>query len=180
RRSTLESPLSLTSTTPGTEASASRSCGVAERRKVVWNVDVSAPRERSRTEPWTKRSPWFRSAPSSHTSWPSRRRRELMNSVRPPPREVSVELRRLNHRTDARGGTGRLPAHLDGEEDGAAPRRSDQVCHDLDRRGLSRAVRTEEPEGRALRDGEIEGLQGREVTVLLAQPLQVNRDFAGD
>ena len=95
-------------------------------------------------------------------------------------REVSVELRRLNHRTDAREGTGRLPAHLDAEEDGAAPRRSDQVCHDLDRRGLSRAVRTEEPEGRALRDGEIEGLQGREVTVLLAQPLQVNRDFAGD
>src|SRR5207249_4194751 len=167
-RSTLESPLSLTSTTPGTEASASRSCGVGERRKVVWNVDVSAPRERARTEPGTKSSPWFRSATSSHTSWTSPRRWELMKIVRPSPVSNLITLR-----------TSAMPPAARPQV-GAAARRSDQVCHDLDRRGVSRAVRTEEPEGRALRDGEIEGLQGREVTVLLAQPLQVNRDFAGD
>src|SRR5881397_3289507 len=219
RRSMVESPSALTSTTPGMPASASSSCGVGEWRKVVWKVEVSAPRESPRTEPWMRSSPWFSNATSSQTSCTSPRRWELMKIVRPSPlsalitsrtsamprgsnpevgssrmrssgslrsacaierRQVSVELRRLNHRADAGESPGRLLADVDAEQCGAAAGGSDQVRHQFDRRGLPGAVRAKEPEGRALRDREFEGLQGREVTVVLAQPLQVDRGLAGD
>src|SRR3989475_13326698 len=95
-------------------------------------------------------------------------------------RQVTVELRRLNHGADAGESPGRLLTDIDAEQGGAASGGSDQVRHQLDRRGLPGAVRAEEPQGRALRDREFEGLQGGEVTVVLTQPLQVDRGLAGD
>src|SRR5216684_373135 len=95
-------------------------------------------------------------------------------------RQVSVELRGLNYGADAGESPGRLLTDINAEQSGAAAGGSDQVRHQLDRRGLPRAIRAEEPEGCALRDRQFEGLQGGEVTIVLAQPLQVNRGFAGD
>src|SRR5436189_299981 len=134
RRSTLESPLSLTSTTPRTQA----------RRGLVEDEEFRFVEQRlGDGEPLLHPlgellDPVIRPlgqldllqdglAPSldlvrRHSAEAPHIGESLER------REVSVELRRLNHRTDAREGTGRLPAHLDAEEDGAAPRRSDQVC----------------------------------------------------
>ena len=94
-------------------------------------------------------------------------------------REVAIELRRLNDRADARKSVGRLLANIDAEQRGPTSGGPDQVRHDLDRRGLSGAIRTEEAERRARRDGQVERLQGGEVTVLLAEALQVDRNFVG-
>src|SRR5207245_2103313 len=95
-------------------------------------------------------------------------------------REVPVELRRLNHGTDAGESAGRLLTDIDAEECDAAAGGSDQVRHQLNRRGLPGAVRAEETEGRTVRHGEIEGLQGGEMTIVLAQLLQLDRRFGGD
>src|SRR5438552_2942211 len=73
-----------------------------------------------------------------------------------------------------RGGAGRLPPHIDAEEGGPTAGRPDQVGHDLDGRGLARSIRTEEAKGGPLRDRQVEGLEGGEVTVLLAEALEVN------
>src|SRR5207245_9078282 len=55
----------------------------------------------------------------------------------------------------------------------------DEVRHDLDRRGLSGAVRTQEAERGSRRDCQIERLQGGELTILLAEALQVDRNTVG-
>src|SRR5207247_7693495 len=86
----------------------------------------------------------------------------------------------LDDRTDSSEGAGRLPPHIDAEEGGPPARRPDEVGHDLDRRRLARSIRTEEAEGGALRDRQVEGLEGGEVTVLLAEALEVNGGIACD
>src|SRR5438046_8755776 len=75
-------------------------------------------------------------------------------------RQVAVEFRGLDDRTDSSEGAGRLPPHIDAEEGGPPARRPDEVGHDLDRRRLARSIRTEEAEGGALRDRQGEGIAG--------------------
>src|SRR2546421_513357 len=55
----------------------------------------------------------------------------------------------------------------------------DEFRHDFDRGGLSGAVRTQEAGRGSRRDGQIERLQGGEVTILLAEALQVDRNTVG-
>src|SRR5437773_10914919 len=95
-------------------------------------------------------------------------------------RQVAVEFRGLDDRTNSSEGAGRLPPHIDAEEGGPPAGRPDEVGHDLDGGGLARSIRTEEAKGGSLRDRQVEGLEGGEVTVLLAEALEVNRGIACD
>src|SRR5205814_7537532 len=88
--------------------------------------------------------------------------------------QVAAEFRGPDDRTDPSEGAGRLAPHIDAEEGGPAAGRPDEVGHDLDGRGLARSIRTEETKGGPLRDRQVEGLEGGEVTVLLAEALEVN------
>src|SRR5436305_14198600 len=83
-------------------------------------------------------------------------------------RQVAVELRGLEDRTDSSERTRRFPPDIDTEEGGPTAGRPNQVRHDLDGRRLARSIRTEEPQRGALRDRQVEGFEGSEVAVLFA------------
>src|SRR5437016_7232801 len=95
-------------------------------------------------------------------------------------RQVAVEFRGLDDRTDPSECTCRFPPHIDAEQGGPTARWSDQVGHDLDGCRLARSIRPEEAKGGALRNRQVEGLEGGEVTVFLAEALEVDGGIACD
>src|SRR5206468_10978165 len=95
-------------------------------------------------------------------------------------RQVAVELRRLDDRTDSSERTRRFPPDIDAEEGGPTAGRPNQVRHDLDGRRLARSVRTEEAQRGALRDRQVEGFEGGKVAVFLSKALEVHGGVAGD
>src|SRR5207253_559668 len=142
RRSTVESPLALTSSTPGKVARASRSCGVAERRNVAWLSDGQALLHpfRELLDPMVR--------PIRELDFFEDRFAAVVKILRRHAaepagigegfqgRQVAVEFRRLDDRTDSSEGAGRLPPHIDAEEGSPTAGRPDEVGHDLDGRGL--------------------------------------------
>src|SRR6184192_4219265 len=95
-------------------------------------------------------------------------------------RQVAVELRGLDDRTDSSERTRRFPPDIDTEEGGPTAGRPNQVRHDLDGRRLAGSIRAEEAERGAFRDRQVEGLEGGEVTVLFAEAFEVHGSIAGD
>src|SRR5213596_2128072 len=95
-------------------------------------------------------------------------------------RQVAVELRGLDDRTDSSERTRRFPPDIDTEEGGPTAGRRNQVRHDLDGRRLAGSIRAEEAERGAFRDRQVEGLEGGEVTVFLSEAFKVHGGIAGD